>query len=151
MPEQCGTNVYDAGPALNQHRATIYNGRYDPPVPTSEKLPPRPPTIQETRDRGDPVSRQCLRQWPPRAHHRTHIPRKQVIDPKLLQCWPTVHDAGPTSKQNRIKISCYLGYIKQRAMKHNCSDAGPAPSTAREPAPEQHRRTIYNCPTAAQN
>ena len=73
------------------------------------------------------------------------------IDPKLIQCWPTVHDSCTTSKQNGIKISCYLGYIKNREMKHNFSDAGPAPSMAREPAPEQRRRTIYNCPTTAQN
>ena len=27
-----------------------------------------------------------------------------------VQCWSTVHDAGPTSDHHRVDVSCLLGY-----------------------------------------
>ena len=36
--------------------------------------------------------------------------RLQDVYPFLIQCWPTVFDAGPTLNQHRVNLSCVLGY-----------------------------------------
>ena len=35
---------------------------------------------------------------------------KQTCKPMLFWCWPIVHDAGPTSNQHWVTISCLLWY-----------------------------------------
>ena len=41
-----------------------------------------------------------------------NTPSKHDVDPMLVQCWPTICDAGPTSNQHRLNASCLLGCVQ---------------------------------------
>ena len=38
-----------------------------------------------------------------------HTPSEHDVDPVLVQCWPTVCDAGPALNQHWFNASCLLG------------------------------------------
>ena len=46
-----------------------------------------------------------------------NTPSKHDVDPMLVQCWPTIYDADPTSNQHWFNASCLLGCVQ--ASKHN--------------------------------
>ena len=47
-----------------------------------------------------------MQRWPNLDYSQS----ARYTDPMLVQCWPTVFDAGPKLNQHSLSVSCLLGY-----------------------------------------